>query len=201
MSGGVPQELCCYNILRWGGLWPPSPLKSDNSLCWAQRHLWNSESVEKREETGLYHLDNGGVDPGLQLSGPVSGQKATVGREQEPCSGNQGASAIYWASLPGPIPYTHHFHMKANPWKSKQDHRSLNVIPSGLLPLLMGKQTRSEKVAHGTSHSLWVGNPGLDLWLPVPKPDLWLLHSARSQALERVLGLNLALIAVNLTIT
>lgn len=105
MSGGVPQELlCCCSILRWGGLWLPSLLKSDNPWCQAQQRPWNSKLVKKREKTGLCCLGSGVVGPGLHLSGPISrweGQsglwvgpspdgRASVGCEQGSGSGAEG---------------------------------------------------------------------------------------------------------------
>ena len=60
----------------------------------------------------------------------------------------------------------------------------MDVTLSGLLPLLIGKQTPSEEVPYGTPHSLRVGDPGLELRLPKRRPELCLFPLERSQALE-----------------
>lgn len=124
MSRCVTMDLCCYNILRWGGPWRPSLVKSDRSWCLAQRHLWDSKSEEKREETGLCCRGNGMRAQASTLVSPSLDRKAAVGCEQEPGSESQGASDICWASLPGPLPCTRRFYVTTNSRRSKQDEET-----------------------------------------------------------------------------
>jgi len=158
------------------------PSHEDNSWCLAQRCLWNSKSEGKREETGLCYCGSAVGAQASTLMGP-RGQKDLCGMWVG--AWFQGSRRL-WHLLdftPGAASLYTSVQHENKSWKIKLGWRSLNVTLSDLLPLLMGKQTQSEG-AYETSHSLWIGDPGLEPRLFNTRLKLWLLHLERFHHVE-----------------
>ena len=139
------------------------------------------KSEGKREETGLCYCGSGVGAEASPLVGPC-GQKDLSGMWVG--AWFQGSRRL-WHLLdftPGaPSLYTAVQHENKS-WRIKSRWRSLNVTLSHL-PLLTGKQTRREGT-YETSHSLWIGDPGLEPRLFNTRPKLWLLHLERFHHVE-----------------